>query len=109
MYLIYRDISPKGSYSFSMWDSKALSLGSKKPYSISGLVLFWKDHVDISILSFPTGHIDYCVGEGGSVWFLMGFYGHPRKEMRWQSWELLRRLVWGGWDLGFVGEGGGLF
>lgn len=35
-----------------------------------GLLLFWKKNMDVSILSFSTGHIDYCIRDVGGDCFL---------------------------------------
>lgn len=36
-------------------------------------------------------------------WFLIGFYGNPRVELRRESWKLLEQVRNGGVCLGFVG------
>ncbi|TXG73106.1 hypothetical protein EZV62_001685 [Acer yangbiense] len=58
-----------------------------------GLLLLWKDTVDITILFFSSGHIDARVGMlDGFLWHFSGFYGDPIANNRKYSWSLLRRL-----------------
>lgn len=59
-----------------------------------GLVMLWKEHLEVSLHSFSSGHIDIWVDNwlpsGGC--FLTGFYGHWNVSLRKQSWLLLRRI-----------------
>ncbi|KAL5779912.1 hypothetical protein ACOSQ2_010649 [Xanthoceras sorbifolium] len=58
-----------------------------------GLLLLWRDKIDITIHSYSKGHIDSTVvDEEGTSWRFTGFYGEPNQNLRLHSWELLRRL-----------------
>lgn len=57
-----------------------------------GLMLFWKDPLEIIIQSYSQGHIDCQVQHSGKKWRFTGFYGNPNTNIRNQSWELLHRL-----------------
>ncbi|TXG60811.1 hypothetical protein EZV62_012174 [Acer yangbiense] len=58
-----------------------------------GFLLLWKDSLDVSILSFSSGHIDARIqSEDGYPWRFSGFYGDPNPKKRVNSWTLLRRL-----------------
>ncbi|XP_038718208.1 uncharacterized protein LOC120011213 [Tripterygium wilfordii] len=65
------------------------SIGSR-----GGLMLLWKEEVDISVLSYSTWHIHVEIKEGSDVfsWNLTCFYGHPEASQRKFSWDLLRFL-----------------
>ncbi|KAL5835447.1 hypothetical protein ACOSQ4_014944 [Xanthoceras sorbifolium] len=59
-----------------------------------GLMLLWRDSVDVSVQSFTKGHIDSFVrGTDGSHWRFTGFYGDPNAACRSHSWSLLHRLA----------------
>ncbi|CAM8944513.1 unnamed protein product [Rhodiola kirilowii] len=56
-----------------------------------GLVIWWKEEITLSVLSYSRSHIDCMVGEG--VEFrLTVFYGNPVSNRRAESWELLKTL-----------------
>ncbi|KAK3211771.1 hypothetical protein Dsin_016477 [Dipteronia sinensis] len=58
-----------------------------------GLILPWKDSVEVMILSCSSGHIDARVKlDDGFNWHFSGFYGDPVASKRKDSWTLLRRL-----------------
>ncbi|KAL5772715.1 hypothetical protein ACOSP7_012328 [Xanthoceras sorbifolium] len=58
-----------------------------------GLCLFWKDTVDVSLLSFGKFHIDAQVtSHQNKVWHLTGFYGNLNVAQQGLSWTLLQRL-----------------
>ncbi|KAL6549238.1 hypothetical protein OROHE_009083 [Orobanche hederae] len=57
-----------------------------------GLLLLWKDVIDISIRSYNQGHIDCVINADPIKWRFTGFYGNPDVNHRGQSWELLRCL-----------------
>ncbi|KAK2653457.1 hypothetical protein Ddye_013313 [Dipteronia dyeriana] len=60
----------------------------------SGLYLFWKADISISLLSYSRFHIDTVMGSfNGKIWRLTGFYGHPNLSQRFHGWTLLRRLA----------------
>lgn len=56
------------------------------------LFIFWKDLLDVTILSYNIGHIDCTVNHLGKKWRFTGFYGNPYSSKRHLSWDLLRRL-----------------
>ncbi|KAK2662464.1 hypothetical protein Ddye_001038, partial [Dipteronia dyeriana] len=59
-----------------------------------GLVLFWNNHLDVTLLSYSIGHIDVCIQIGANRrWRLIGFYGNPNSAQRGHSLNLLRRLA----------------
>lgn len=57
-----------------------------------GLMLLWKEPIDITIFSYSSGHIDCKVKHADKCWRFTGFYGHPEVTLRKHSWELLRKL-----------------
>lgn len=58
-----------------------------------GLVIFWKNNVEIDVESSSLNHIDAIVNKNsGEPWRFMGFYGEPDTFKRQKSWDLLRRL-----------------
>ncbi|KAL0314933.1 UNVERIFIED_CONTAM: putative mitochondrial protein [Sesamum angustifolium] len=59
-----------------------------------GLALLWHKHIDVTLQSFPSHHIDASISSGhaGDVWRFTGFYGEPDAQKRSASWELLRKL-----------------
>lgn len=59
-----------------------------------GLMLLWKDSIDVTVISFFSSHVDclICIPEC-PTWRFTGFYGHPEKDLRKISWELLRKLA----------------
>lgn len=56
-----------------------------------GLALFWKEEVDLKVLSLSKYHIDARIKEGdGSTWRFTGIYGGElRSEEKERTWELL--------------------
>jgi hypothetical protein len=60
-----------------------------------GLALLWKDDVCVKLQSYDKLHIDVMVVDpvsGGDLWRFIGFYGEARRELTYQSWELLQFL-----------------
>ena len=58
-----------------------------------GLALLWREGVHLEIIFFSRHHIDsHICMEDGIVWRLMGFYGRPEEDRKWQSWALLDHL-----------------
>ena len=59
-----------------------------------GLALLWKEGADVSFKSCSNAHIDVVVRESPSSppWRATGFYGQPRSEKRYISWQLLEAL-----------------
>lgn len=58
-----------------------------------GVVLHWKDSINLRVEASSKNHIDYII-EGGSegAWRFIGFYGEPITHKRYESWSLLRQL-----------------
>jgi hypothetical protein len=58
-----------------------------------GLVLFWKNDINLSIESYSLSHIDIIVdGHTANPWRFTCFYGEPETHLRENSWNLLRTL-----------------
>ena len=58
-----------------------------------GLVLFWRNGINLSINSYSLSHIDTIVdGHTASPWRFTFFYGAPETHLRENSWNLLRTL-----------------
>lgn len=57
-----------------------------------GLILLWKDTIEVLVSSFSRGHIDCLICWEGRQWRFTGFYGHPDRNLRKWSWKLLNRL-----------------
>ena len=58
-----------------------------------GLVLFWRESVNISVASFDKNHIDAIINKNKeNEWRFIGFYGEPGTHKRIESWDLLRSL-----------------
>ncbi|KAL5750383.1 hypothetical protein ACOSP7_024986 [Xanthoceras sorbifolium] len=58
-----------------------------------GLILLWKEDLEVTILSMSMGHIDANVKEGnGRYWRFTEFYGNSNLNLRGNSWDLIRRL-----------------
>jgi hypothetical protein len=59
-----------------------------------GLVLLWKEDVNLNIQNYSRRHINALVKTGGGdlEWKLTCFYGHPETAKRKESWALLRHL-----------------
>ncbi|XP_060972669.1 uncharacterized protein LOC133038517 [Cannabis sativa] len=58
-----------------------------------GLLLLWKDDIDVSILNYNTNVIDcYIASPNQPRWHFTAFYGAPCTQLRSQTWTLLERL-----------------
>ncbi|KAL0014214.1 hypothetical protein SO802_001283 [Lithocarpus litseifolius] len=58
-----------------------------------GLVLFWRESVDISVEGCDKNHIDTIINKNKeNEWRFTGFYGEPDTQKRVESWNLLRDL-----------------
>ncbi|XP_075640491.1 uncharacterized protein LOC142612260 [Castanea sativa] len=92
-----------------MWPLKLHPKSSGKDFNVShkssqvpglirvnnggGLVLYWKNSVEIDIESSSVNHIDVIVNRhSGEPWRFTGFYGEPETHRRQESWDLLRSL-----------------
>lgn len=56
-----------------------------------GLILFWKNSIEVTLLSYTKGHTDCIIQYEDKRWRFTGFYGNPDKSLRIFSWELLKR------------------
>ncbi|KAL9667982.1 hypothetical protein QQ045_002352 [Rhodiola kirilowii] len=56
-----------------------------------GLMLLWRDVINLSICSYSDYHIDAVI-EGDDSFRITLFYGHPVTHRRAESWELIRTL-----------------
>ncbi|KAL9690014.1 hypothetical protein QQ045_010407 [Rhodiola kirilowii] len=56
-----------------------------------GLVLFWNNMTDVSVVSYSGFHIDCTLNNKGPVHVTI-FYGNPRTSLRHVSWNLIRKL-----------------
>ena len=58
-----------------------------------GLVLFWKQSINVSICSYSLSHIDTIIdGNTDNPWRFTCFYGAPESHLRENSWNLLRTI-----------------
>ncbi|TXG63522.1 hypothetical protein EZV62_010516 [Acer yangbiense] len=58
-----------------------------------GLLLLWKNHCKVLVLSYSAGHIDARIHEdNGLQWRFSGIYGDPNPSNRMNTWTLMRRL-----------------
>lgn len=57
-----------------------------------GLLLLWKDNVDVTLLTSNTNIFDcYMKCDDGTSWHFFAFYGAPEKHKRLHTWKLLER------------------
>lgn len=57
-----------------------------------GLILLWKEPLNVTVLYFSFGHINSTVHHGKKRWRFTGFYGHPEANNKHLSWTFPRRL-----------------
>lgn len=57
-----------------------------------GLLLMWKDTLQVNLLSFSNSHIDVEVIQGESKFRFTGMYGTFYRQRKHEDWELLDRL-----------------
>lgn len=58
-----------------------------------GLLLLWKNRMNLKVLSKSKGHIDAVINQdSGQPWRFSGLYGHLKPHKRTHSWNLLRKL-----------------
>ena len=58
-----------------------------------GLILFWRESVNVSVEGFDKNHIDAIINKNKeNKWRFTGFYGEPNTQKRIESWDLLRNL-----------------
>ena len=60
-----------------------------------GLVIMWKDEINLKILNFSRNHIDMRVDMEEEIqsWRLTRIYGEPEVNRRKDTWRLLRELA----------------
>ena len=57
-----------------------------------GMLLFWKDSVDVTLIHYNTNIFDcYVKCNSGPTWHFTAFYGAPDIQSRHLSWKLLER------------------
>jgi hypothetical protein len=56
-----------------------------------GLALLWQEANEVNIQNYSLRHISAIIttAESDSSWRLTGFYGHPDRAHREESWKLL--------------------
>jgi hypothetical protein len=60
-----------------------------------GLALLWTSEVKIKLQSCDKLHIDVAIlnpDTNAELWRFTGFYGESKRELRYQSWDLIRFL-----------------
>ena len=58
-----------------------------------GLILFWRELVNLSVEGFDKNHIDVIINKNKeNEWRFTSFYGEPDTQKRIESWDLLRNL-----------------
>ncbi|PPR90689.1 hypothetical protein GOBAR_AA29995 [Gossypium barbadense] len=58
-----------------------------------GLVLMWRDRMNVSIQRYTKHHIDSMVKlESNKNMHVTGFYGHANQNLRSNSWDRLRKV-----------------
>lgn len=58
----------------------------------SGLVLLWKNTINMCFLQYSKFHIRGFILKDGIRWYLTGFYGQLEMSKRNESWSLLSSL-----------------
>ena len=58
-----------------------------------GLALLWRADVNVDTKTYSPNHIDVSIHTQTSpIWRLTGLYGHPKEELKPETWRLLRHL-----------------
>ncbi|CAA7017787.1 unnamed protein product [Microthlaspi erraticum] len=57
-----------------------------------GLVVLWKDHVSVSVVSFDSRLVDLSVEYKAFRFYLSCIYGHPMPHLRHCLWKKLQRI-----------------
>jgi hypothetical protein len=61
---------------------------------VGGLAMFWKEEVEVELLSLSSNHIDVLIAieNGDEKWRLTGVYGFPKSQMKHKTCELIDQL-----------------
>ncbi|XP_019177735.1 PREDICTED: uncharacterized protein LOC109172940 [Ipomoea nil] len=57
-----------------------------------GLALLWNGGLDVEVVGYSNHYIDTVITQRGSRWRFTGFYGCPKWNQRYTSWNTLRYL-----------------
>ncbi|XP_042972966.1 uncharacterized protein LOC122304767 [Carya illinoinensis] len=59
-----------------------------------GLAILWQKETKLSIQSFSKNHIDARIysEEADRQWHFTGVYGHPKTELRQETWSMIKTL-----------------
>ena len=58
-----------------------------------GLVLYWKESLNLKVETSSKNHIDCIIGKGSEgAWRFTGLYGEPVMHKRQESWDLFWEL-----------------
>ncbi|XP_060965331.1 uncharacterized protein LOC133034293 [Cannabis sativa] len=58
-----------------------------------GILLFWKDCIDVNVISYSLNHVDCIINNfNGKAWHFSGYYGSPYVNLKSVTWTLLNRL-----------------
>jgi hypothetical protein len=74
-------------------------MGFHKAFGVSsqgfsgGLVMMWKDDMNVVIKTSSKFHIDVWITESdGRMWWFTGLYGEPKRTLRRESWRMMHFL-----------------
>lgn len=60
-----------------------------------GLVMFWKDVIDLSFLFYDRKYVICVIKEvGKDLWRFAEIYGWSEMSQKYKIWNLLRDLMW---------------
>lgn len=58
-----------------------------------GLALFWKEDVDLIVLSYSRYHIHAKVMTSNNFgWYVTGIYGQPEVSRRRERWDWIKKI-----------------
>ena len=59
-----------------------------------GIAVFWRGGIDLVLRSSSRNHIDVEITvDDGRKWRFTGVYGESRAELKYQTWDMLRDLL----------------
>jgi exonuclease III len=72
----------------------AVSCSGEGNRRVGGLAMFWKEGVEVEVLSLSSNHIDILIAieNGDEKWRLTGVYGFPESQMKHKTCELIDQL-----------------